>query len=166
MTKSNLLLQPHPYTEAASQEWVKFCQNPENWVRSGIWTEEGGSQGEALPTGYVITVDNEATGSIGLAFGSDVYFRTAELGYWLGEDHWGKGIMSKVVPAFVQWTWEQFDILVRLNGETNETNLASASLLKKAGFACEGIRPNLLCKNGQILSAYFWGALKPTSSGK
>ena len=143
-------------------KWNASTRDPENWVRSGRWTEEGGSQGEAVPTHYAITVNNEAVGFIGADFGSDVYFRTAEVGYWLGEDHWGKGVMSKVIPAFVRWVWETFDILVRLNGETNEANVASASLLKKSGFVCEGIRPNSICKNGKIQSTFVWGALRPT----
>ena len=43
-----------------------------------------------------IEVDGEAAGSIGLFLGSDVYRRSAELGYWLGEPFWGRGIMTEI----------------------------------------------------------------------
>lgn len=130
-------------------------------MRSGKWTAETGSQGPALPANYVITLDDEAIGGIGLTFGGDVYFRSAELGYWLSEAHWRKGIMKQVVPAFVQWTWETFDILIRLNGETAEDNLGSAALLKGAGFQLEGRRPNMIWKKGVVQTALMWGALRP-----
>lgn len=130
-------------------------------MRSGPWTAETGSQGPALPANYVITLDDEAIGGIGLTFGGDVYFRSAELGYWLSEQHWRKGIMAKVVPAFVKWTWATFDILIRLDGETAEDNVGSAALLKSAGFELEGRRPNMICKMGELRTALIWGALRP-----
>lgn len=92
----------------------------------------------------------------------DVYIRSAELGYWIGEEHWGKGVMSTIVPAFVQWTWKTFGILVRLNGEVGELNKGSAALLGKAGFVVEGRRENAVFKNGKLESVIMFGALRPT----
>lgn len=92
----------------------------------------------------------------------DVYFRTAEIGYWLGEDHWGKSVMSTVVPAFVLWAWDTFGILLRINSETYGENIASVSVLKKAGFEFEGRRPNGAYKNGTCHDLLMYGALRPT----
>lgn len=152
---------PQPYTEEDAMWWINHCRDPANHVRSGTWTPETSSQGPARPTNFAITVNDEAVGSIGLDFKDDVYFRTAELGYWLGEEHWGKGIMSRVAPAFVQWAWTTFEILVRIDAQTYETNRASHKVLEKAGFVYEGRRPDVYCKNGVIGAELMWGALRP-----
>lgn len=151
---------PHPYTEADAEWWINFCHETSNHVRSGKWTPETGSQGPPIPHGYAITVDDEAVGSVDLVFKDDVYFRTAEIGYWLGDEHCGKGIMSKVVPPFVAWAWETFGILVRISAETYEWNAASGKVLQKAGFKYEGRRPDMVCKNGTIVAELMWGALR------
>jgi RimJ/RimL family protein N-acetyltransferase len=96
-----------------------------------------------------------------LTIREDIYFRTGELGYWIGEEHWGRGIMSRVIPAFVEWTWSTFGILVRLNGLVTESNAGSSRLLEKAGFVLEGRREDAICKNGHICAELMYGALRP-----
>ncbi|KAF2768600.1 acyl-CoA N-acyltransferase [Teratosphaeria nubilosa] len=91
---------------------------------------------------------------------ADIYFRTGELGHWIGEEQWGKGIMSKVVPAMVGWCWRTFGVLVRISAEVREDNLASQKLLKKAGFQYEGLRPDLICRNGVLAAGLMFGALR------
>lgn len=130
-------------------------------------------------THYAVTVDDEAVGAIALDFGKggcrmctnsprppnrsvDVYFRTAELGYWLGEEHWGKGVMSKAVPPFLQWAFDTFGILVRVNAEANADNQGSASVLKKSGFVFEGRRANAAFKHGRCIDTLMFGALRPS----
>ena len=154
---------PNPYLEEHAKWWIDRTNDPSNFVPSGPWTAETSSQGPLIPSNYTVTIDDEAVGSIGLEFGdaSDVYARTAEIGYWLGEEHWGKGVMSKVVPAFVEWTWGTFGILVRLNAETYERNMGSRRCLEKAGFEVEGRRRWAFLKNGVIGNDAFMGALRP-----
>lgn len=72
--------------------------------------------------------------------------------------------MSKVATAFVHWTWDTFDIIVRLNSETNGRNHGSRKVLEKAGFALEGCRENMICVEGEILDALMFGALRPGRS--
>ncbi|KYG39849.1 hypothetical protein M433DRAFT_155020 [Acidomyces richmondensis BFW] len=153
---------PHPYSEADAEWWINHTMDSSNHVRSGNWSLEKGSQGPAIPSNYTIAIDDEAVGGIGLDFKDDIYIRTAEIGYWLGEEQWGKGIMSRVVPAFTEWAWQTFEILVRINAETFERNVASQKLLEKAGFRFEGRRPNMVFKNGIIESELIWGALRPS----
>lgn len=154
---------PHPYTEADAAGWINFCHDTANHKGSGKWSVEKGFEGPFIPSGYAITVNDEAVGGIGLAFGDvkDVYRHQAELGYWLGEEHWGKAVMSAVVPAFVDWGFETFGILFRINGETVESNKPSQKLLQKAGFALEGRRPDFVTKNDVTQAALFWGKLRP-----
>ncbi len=154
---------PHPYTESDAKWWIEHSRDESTNIRSGPWTAGTGSQGPPVPAYYAITVNNEAVGSIGLDFGAaeDIYFRTAEVGYWLSEEHWGKGIMSAIVPPFVEWSWKTWGLLVRLNGEVSEKNVASTKCLKRAGFVVEGRRVNSFVKNREIRSHIFMGCLRP-----
>lgn len=62
----------------------------------------------------------------------------------------------------MQWAWDTFEILVRVNSETSGENVGSQSVLKKAGFVFEGRRVNAICKNGRLQDALMFGALRPT----
>jgi len=80
----------------------------------------------------------EAIGSIGLMPGKDVHRFTAEIGYWLAEPFWGKGIMTQAVKVLTAYGIHDFG-LHRIFAEPYVTNSASARVLEKSGFTCEGI---------------------------
>jgi RimJ/RimL family protein N-acetyltransferase len=108
---------------------------------------------------FCIDIDGSLVGTIGLHRGEDVHRLSAEMGYWLGEEFWGKGIMSEVVPAFVDYCFEKFS-LTRMFASTYVTNLASARVLEKAGFVLEGrLRKNVI-KDGQILDSLLYAKTK------
>ena len=114
-----------------------------------------------MPANYAVTVDDVAIGSIGLDFYQDVYTRCAEVGYWIGEEYWGKGIMSKVAPAFVDWAWKTFGRLERLDCGHWATNPASGKVMAKAGFVYEGLRKKRVFKNGVFIDEVLYGAVRP-----
>lgn len=104
---------------------------------------------------FCIEIDGFAVGGIGLRLGEDVYRLTAEFGYWLSEDFWGEGIMSEVVPAFVDYCFANF-LLNRMFASAYANNPASARVLEKAGFVFEGrLRKNVI-KDGQILDSLLY----------
>jgi [ribosomal protein S5]-alanine N-acetyltransferase len=101
---------------------------------------------------FCIEIDGTAVGGIGLHLGEDVHRHTAEFGYWLGEEFWGRGVMSEVVPAFVNYCFKEFS-LNRISAQTYLSNPASARVLEKAGFVLEGrLRKNVI-KDGKILDS-------------
>ena len=102
------------------------------------------------PTSLAIEVDGEAAGGIGLMVHSDVERVSAELGYWLGETYWGRGVMTEAVRAFTDWGFATFP-LTRIYALPYATSLASVRVLEKAGFVYEGrLRRNVI-KLGQVL---------------
>ena len=104
---------------------------------------------------FCIAIDDSAVGGIGLRLGEDVRRHTAEFGYWLGEEFWGRGIMSEVIPAFAEYCFENFS-LHRLYAEAYANNPASARVLEKAGFVLEGrLRKNVV-KDAQILDSLLY----------
>jgi ribosomal-protein-alanine N-acetyltransferase len=99
---------------------------------------------------FCIEIDGAAVGGIGLRPGEDVHRHTAEFGYWLGEEFWGRGVMSEVVPAFVDYCFKEF-CLKRIFAMPHSNNAASARVLEKAGFVLEGRLRNNVIKDGKTL---------------
>jgi [ribosomal protein S5]-alanine N-acetyltransferase len=104
---------------------------------------------------HCIEIDGFAVGGIGITIGEDVYRLSAEMGYWLAEEFWGQGIMSEVVPAFVNYCFEKFS-LKRIYATTYSNNVASARVLEKAGFLREGLLRKNVIKDGQILDSLLY----------
>jgi ribosomal-protein-alanine N-acetyltransferase len=104
---------------------------------------------------FCIEINGEAAGGIGVHVGEDVHRHVASIGYWLGEEFWGQGVMSEVVPAFVNYCFANLP-LHRIYAEAFENNLGSARILEKAGFVLEArLRKNVI-KDGQILDSLLY----------
>ena len=91
-------------------------------------------------TNWAIEVDGEVAGGIGVMLQTDVERVSAEIGYWLGEAHWGKGIVTEAVKAV---TRESF------------------RLLEKAGYSHEGTMPRSAIKEGVIRDQLMYGTYRP-----
>ena len=109
-------------------------------------------------------VDGQAAGSIGISVKEDVYEKSAELGYWLAEEHWRKGIMSNAVQMVCKEAFETFDI-VRIFAEPFADNAGSRAVLEKAGFRCEGTMQSGIFKNGQLHSYCMYALLREGIAG-
>ena len=140
---------PWPYTIEDAEHWVRHCMR-------------------ALPaTDFAIEVDGEASGGIGVVLRDDVERVSAELGFWLGETMWGRGVMTDAVSAFVPWALERFN-LQRIYAHVFERNPASARVLEKSGFTREARLRRAVIKEGQILDEWLYarvlGDLQPPSA--
>ena len=110
-------------------------------------------------TVFAIANDKETIGSIGLMLGEDVHRFTAEMGYWLAEPFWNKGIMSGVVSQFTVFSFDKFE-LNRLFAEPYIVNTASVRVLEKAGFVLEGtLRANVF-KDGKVLDQFLYAKIR------
>ncbi len=106
-----------------------------------------------------IDVNGEAVGSIGVFLMSDVNEKSAEIGYWLGEPFWGKGIMTEAVKRICAEAFKKFD-LERIYADVFERNKGSRRVLEKCGFSFEGTLRNSVFKNGEVLNACSYSLLK------
>jgi RimJ/RimL family protein N-acetyltransferase len=128
---------PSPYTIEDAEHWVRHCTR-------------------ALPaTDFAIEVDGEAAGGIGVVLRDDVERVSAELGFWLGERVWGRGVMTDAVSAFVPWALDRFS-LQRIYAHVFETNQGSARVLEKSGFAREGRLRRAVIKEGRVLDEWLF----------
>ncbi|HUF35106.1 MAG TPA: GNAT family protein [Gemmatimonadales bacterium] len=132
---------PHPYTLAHAETWI-------------------GREREAIPeTQFALEVDGEAAGGVGVFLQQDVARRSAELGYWLGEAHWGRGIMTDVVRRFTAQAFETYDLL-RIYALVFEWNPGSCRVLERAGFVLEGRLRQAVVKDGRVLDQFLYAALR------
>ena len=133
---------PHPYTAAAADAWL-----------SEVATHH-------LLTSFAIEVDGEAVGGIGLQPGVDVHRLSAEIGYWLGEGVWGRGIATAALRTITPWAFAELD-LERIWAGVFATNPASMRVLEKSGYVREGVLRRAVIKDGQVLDQVVYAATRP-----
>ena len=105
---------------------------------------------------YAVTLDDRFVGVASLMFHSG---KPPEIGYWLGEPFWGKGIVSRAIARMCGQAFARYDI-IRIHGEPYAYNIGSRRALEKADFAFEGIKKNSVYKNGIIHDSCMYALLK------
>jgi ribosomal-protein-alanine N-acetyltransferase len=123
---------PHPYTRADGQSFIKLARRMEP------------------ETFFAIAVDDLAVGGIGFVMQVDVERISAEVGYWLGESFWGRGIVTEALVAVTHHAIERHG-LTRLFALPFAHNVGSCRVLEKAGYVLEGRLRRSAIKNGVIL---------------
>lgn len=108
---------------------------------------------------FAITVDNIVIGSIGVFRQGNIHRQTAELGYYIAERYWGKGIVTEAVKQICEYVFSQSDI-IRIYAEPFAYNTASCRVLEKAGFQYEGTLRNNAVKNGKVIDMKMYSLLK------
>jgi ribosomal-protein-alanine N-acetyltransferase len=111
------------------------------------------------PTVWAIEVDGEAAGGIGIELHSDVERVSAEIGYWLGESVWGRGIATEALTAVTAEAFRRFEI-TRLFAVPFANHAASVRVLEKAGYSREGHLRQSAIKNGIIRDQLLFAAYK------
>jgi ribosomal-protein-alanine N-acetyltransferase len=132
---------PYPYSEKDAVKWLNLAciQNPE--------------------LNFAIANPEELIGGIGLLLQPDVYRYSAEVGYWLAEPFWGKGITTMALKAFTKFAFEQFE-LRRLFAGVFEGNNPSVKVLEKAGYKFEGRYRKAVFKDGKFKDQLIYSFLK------
>ena len=110
-------------------------------------------------THFAIVVDGAAAGAVGLHLKKDIRRRSAEIGYWLGEEFWGRGIVTEVVRALTADAFERFD-LSRVYAGAFEWNEASMRVLEKAGYAREARLRKAVTKDGRTIDLLLFATVR------
>lgn len=132
---------PHPYTFEDAKTWIEITAN------------------EDKNCFLAITLNNKAIGGIGLTLGEDIERISAEVGYWLGENYWGKGITSSAIKGILEYGFNDLE-LERIFAKPLEHNTASRKVLEKNGFKLEGIMEKSVIKNGKIYNQAIYAVTK------
>jgi RimJ/RimL family protein N-acetyltransferase len=111
---------PHPYTKSDGLGFIdQALTNPPH-------------------TNFAIDAGGEAIGGIGFVPGADIERFSAEIGYWLGEAFWGRGIVTEALLLVTDYAFMRVNLL-RLFALPFADNVGSARVLEKAGYAREGL---------------------------
>nr|WP_288978352.1 GNAT family protein [uncultured Blautia sp.] len=134
---------PYPYTEQDGTDYISaMLSADENEIFA-----------------FAITVDEKLVGSIGIFRQGNIHRQTAELGYYIAEDYWGRGIMTEAVRQICRYVFDKSDI-IRIYAEPFAYNAASCRVLEKAGFQYEGTLRSNAVKNGEIIDMKMYSLLK------
>jgi [ribosomal protein S5]-alanine N-acetyltransferase len=128
---------PHPYTLDDARAFIQsaLASRPE--------------------TMFAIVVDDAAVGGIGLTLHDDVERVSAEIGYWLGEAFWGRGIVTEALAAVTARAIREHG-LTRVYALPFEGNAASIRVLEKAGYVCEGRMRRSAIKDGRVIDQFLY----------
>ena len=132
---------PHPYTIQDAHEFLQRAMTEQPEMK------------------FCVEIEGAAVGGIGVHPGQDVHRFAATMGYWLGEQFWGRGIMTEVVTAVTDFCFDNFP-LRRISAEVFLSNPASARVLEKAGFNLEGRLKNHVMKEGKLLDSLLYAQTK------
>ncbi|MBV6652495.1 MAG: GNAT family N-acetyltransferase [Mameliella sp.] len=133
---------PEPYTEAKAKAFIVYAQDAETESVFGI------------------ELNGEVIGVISLLFKPDIYAVSAELGYWIGEPYWGKGIIKEALRLIVKHAFKDLKHS-RVFANVFHTNAASQKALEKTGFVLEGVAHKAAFKKGVLLNVWTYGAINP-----
>lgn len=114
---------------------------------------------EDLPMTFAIEYNDELVGCIGLVKQTDVYRLNAEMGYWIGEEYWNKGIATAAVHKLIEYAFNKLEV-IRVYANVFSVNKASQKVLEKCGFAKEGVFKNGVIKNGIVCDEIRYARLK------
>lgn len=134
---------PYPYTERDGREFISSML----------------SANEKDTFAFAVTADGKVIGSIGVFRQGNIHRQTAELGYYIAEEYWGRGIITRAIKQICEYVFANSDI-IRIYAEPFAYNTASCRALEKAGFYCEGtLRANAV-KNGKVVDMKMYSRLK------
>lgn len=111
---------------------------------------------------FAIATADHIIGAIGLHPQFDIHRKNAELGYWLAEPFWGKGIMPRAIAQMVDFGFKNLDIN-RIFARPFGSNLASQRVLEKAGFRLEARFEKTLFKNGKYEDDLIYAVRRPNT---
>jgi RimJ/RimL family protein N-acetyltransferase len=132
---------PHPYALADARRFIEIvtAADPE--------------------THFAIVADGAAAGAVGLHLKKDIRRRSAEIGYWLGEEFWGRDIATEAVRAVTAYAFGRFD-LARLYAGAFEWNEASMRVLEKAGYTREARLRKAVTKDGRTIDLLLYATVR------
>ncbi len=132
---------PHPYSVDNARQFIAFARGGEP------------------ETAFAITVDDRPVGSIGVVLRDDVERCSAEVGYWLGEPYWGRGIATRALVGFTRFAFAAYDV-ERLYALPLAANEPSCRVLEKAGYELEGRLRRSAVKDGKVQDQMLYAILR------
>lgn len=132
---------PHPYSIGDAEKFIRYCLK------------------KTRKTNWAIDVGGKAVGGVGIVPQIDIHRHSAEVGFWLGKEYWGKGITSKLLGELVKTLFLEGEI-THLYAGVFEHNRASMRVMEKAGFRFVGVMKGAAIKNGKRINLHYYDISK------
>ena len=139
----NTLGIPYPYT----------LKDAKKWIRKNLKEHKKEKPTEMH---FVIDINGDVIGGIGF---SEIESHQAEIGYWLAQKYWGKGIMTLAIKKVTNFGFEKLK-LKRIYACVFPFNKASMRVLEKNGYKLEGILRKEIKKGKKLLDDYLFAKVK------
>ena len=134
---------PYPYTVADAEAFIAAMRGADR----------------TKTFAFAVAAGDALVGSIGVFRRENIHARTAEMGYYIGEPYWGRGLATSAARQACEYVFEHTDI-IRIFAEPFARNAASCRVLEKAGFQLEGVIRGNAVKNGKILDMKLYALVK------
>jgi RimJ/RimL family protein N-acetyltransferase len=140
---------PEPYTLEAAHSWINMNINI---PQINAWC--------------ICQCDSpdKLIGGVGLKPGADVESHTAQVGYWVGEEFWGRGYVTEVLEALTEWCFSERKVdgkvLKKLCGTVHDRNIGSIRCFEKCGYKREGVLKDQVEKHGDVMDLHLYGLTK------
>lgn len=134
---------PYPYTENDAKEFIRAMLDAD----------------KNTTFAFAVTFKDKVVGSIGVFRKDNIHLRTAEMGYYIAEPFWGKGLGTSAIKQVCHYIFEETDI-IRIFAEPFAYNAASCRILEKSGFEYEGTLRSNAVKNGNVLDMKMYSLIK------
>ncbi len=128
---------PSPYTVMDALQWIVHVN------------------GQQPVINFAIVCEGMVVGSIGCHTKEDISRKNIEIGYFVGEPYWGKGIATEALKQLLNFITTRLDV-VRIEAHVFAQNKSSMKVLQKNGFYLEAIHRKAVIKNNEILDDYVW----------
>ena len=132
---------PYPYHEKDAESFINLTKREHPIQNFGI------------------EYKGELCGVIGLSVQNDVYRKSAEIGYWIGEPYWGNGIATEAIGLITTYGFDELD-LIRIHAGVFEYNTASMKALEKNAYKKEAVFKKAICKNDHIYDEHRYSKLR------
>lgn len=133
---------PNPYSLENAEWFIAHCLD------------------EAPESAFAIDVEDQAVGAIGFEHRGDIWRRSVELGYWIAQPYWGRGIATGAVRAMTEWAFDAWQVN-RIWAGVFAWNPASARVLEKAGYVFEARLRNSAVKDGELVDELVYAVVRP-----
>lgn len=134
---------PQPYDEAAAHAWAGWQANSGEFGR--VWA---------------VVVDGGLVGCIGLVQQAGWLRCNAEVGYWIGQSHWRRGIMSDALRQVTDWAFAAVPDITRIHAGIFSSNDGSQAVARKCGYVREGLLRQSAIKDGAVIDRVVWATYR------
>ena len=143
------------YEMLNNPNFIYFATKPKSVEAEKKWLKESSQKRKKkIEYNFTILYDNQIAGGAGIKIGRRQN-HIGELGYFVDEQFWSKGIATKTVKLLEKYSFQKLG-LKRIEIRMYPKNKASVKVAIKAGYKKEGLLKKDFNANGKLRDSYLY----------